>query len=622
MRTSQAARYARWAACAALLLVVIVAGVFARRSWQERQAQKKAPPGVPPTVQQRSAEFSFSKVEQDRTLFTVRASRATEFKEGNRSLLEDVWITIYGKTGQRFDNIHTQSCNYLSDTGRIFCAGEVQIDLESAEDASHRRGQPPNSVAAEKIIHVATSKVSFDRDTGDAHTDEPVIFQLPYGQGRGVGVTYSSRDAAVRLHRDVALTLTLALASGKVNAAAEAVTLTGRSMEYRRDDHTVRLLGPAHAQQGHRELTAGEMALELDADLHAKRMVASREPVLRSADSGEQATLSADEFVATFHRDGWAERVRARGNVRGTRKAASGDAHLEAQELEVELLPRRNEPRTAAASGNVLMQSNAAQPGRESRRLETAALRLFFAAAARPGEWRLGRAETQAAATLELQGPDTTGAKTGRQTTWLRGQRMTAEFDERSRVKDLAVPDGAEVERRLGDRPPQVSSSRQLAAKFGPGGEWTEIVQSGDVHLREADRTAQADRASYDRVADSITLSDSVVIADATTRTTTRTVSFNQRTGEIAAQGNVRSVDTGGASSVANLAPQPAYISSERLQANSSTGRAIYSGQARLWQGDSIVEADSIELVRSARLLNARGSVVAVFPQAAGSSAS
>ena len=129
MRTTEAARYARWSAAAAILLAVIVAGVFARRSWQARQARKEAPPVVPPTVQQRSAGFSFSKVEQDRTLFTVRASRATEFKEGNRNLLEDVWIIIYGRSGERFDNIHTQACDYMSDSGRIVCAGEVHLDL-------------------------------------------------------------------------------------------------------------------------------------------------------------------------------------------------------------------------------------------------------------------------------------------------------------------------------------------------------------------------------------------------------------------------------------------------------------------------------------------------------------
>ena len=107
MRTSEATRYARYAAVAAGLLAVIVAGVFFYRSWQAREAKRKAPPAVPPTVQQRSAEFSFSKVEQDRTLFTVRASRATEFKEGSRNLLEDVWITIDRKS-TRLNSSHIQ----------------------------------------------------------------------------------------------------------------------------------------------------------------------------------------------------------------------------------------------------------------------------------------------------------------------------------------------------------------------------------------------------------------------------------------------------------------------------------------------------------------------------------
>jgi lipopolysaccharide export system protein LptA len=53
------------------------------------------------------------------------------------------------------------------------------------------------------------------------------------------------------------------------------------------------------------------------------------------------------------------------------------------------------------------------------------------------------------------------------------------------------------------------------------------------------------------------------------------------------------------------------------MQANSKTGRALYTGHARLWQGDSVLEADSIELLREARVLNANGNVRAVFPEAA-----
>ena len=46
-------------------------------------------------------EFTFSKVDGNNTRFIVRASNATEFKEGGRTLLEDVWITTFGGSGER-----------------------------------------------------------------------------------------------------------------------------------------------------------------------------------------------------------------------------------------------------------------------------------------------------------------------------------------------------------------------------------------------------------------------------------------------------------------------------------------------------------------------------------------
>ena len=173
------------------------------------------------------------------------------------------------------------------------------------------------------VIQTSSSRLrlpSLNSVAREARTDQPVIFRFPYGQGRGVGLTYSSRDAAVRLHRSVELTLTSGPAPGKTGLAAEPVTLTGGSMEYRRDAHTLRLAGPARARQGPRELTAGELALEFDADLRARRLVASRQPELRSAEPHGLAVLSADEFVALFHHDGWTERVLATGNVRGNKK--------------------------------------------------------------------------------------------------------------------------------------------------------------------------------------------------------------------------------------------------------------------------------------------------------------
>jgi lipopolysaccharide export system protein LptA len=71
-----------------------------------------------------------------------------------------------------------------------------------------------------------------------------------------------------------------------------------------------------------------------------------------------------------------------------------------------------------------------------------------------------------------------------------------------------------------------------------------------------------------------------------------------------------------------NLGPDPTYIKSDHLLGNSAAGHAFYTGHARMWQGDSIIEADEIELNRPASQLDARGNVRAVFLSAPSNSAS
>ncbi|MGB8989216.1 MAG: hypothetical protein WCC37_21630, partial [Candidatus Sulfotelmatobacter sp.] len=92
--------------------MLVVAGVYGKRAIREARTRGKAPPSIPESVQQQSAEFSYVGTDQGRALFTIRASHATQYKDQNRALLQDVWITIYGRAGDRNDNIHTRECNY------------------------------------------------------------------------------------------------------------------------------------------------------------------------------------------------------------------------------------------------------------------------------------------------------------------------------------------------------------------------------------------------------------------------------------------------------------------------------------------------------------------------------
>ncbi len=595
MRTTQAARYARWAAAIAIVLVVFVAGVYARRALREARARRAAPPPVPPTVQQQSAGFSFSKVEQDRTLFTVRASRATQFKEQDRSVLEDVSITIFGRDGDRNDTIRTHACNYEPAKGNIVCQGDVAVDLESAQDARHTPGQ--------RVVHLATRDITFDRETGEVFTAAPAEFRFPNGEGRGVGIRYNTQTAGMQLEHDVELKL-----SQPNHSDAEPLVVTGSRMEYARSRNVMHVSGPARAQQGQVELVAQNLALELDAELHARRAVATGAPEFHAAGSSGQTTVAAEQFVALFRRDGSVERVLANGGIRGDRRNPAGEDHFSAQQAEFQMTPpgpESNQPQEMTATGDVKIGS---QQRAESREIETAALRLKFAPQATVRGRRIASGETLAPGTIVTKSQD--------EAVRIHAKRFTAQFDELGRLQKLLGHSGVEMQRQLGAGAPQVTTSREMVATFS-GSEWASVEETGSVKFRQGDRTAQAGHALIIQANDAIMLDGSPVVADAVSRTTASSFQINQRTGDVHAAGGVRTTYfAAGQSSGPGLGTGPAHVSADSLAGNSATGRAVYSGRARLWQGDSVVQAKEIELLRNPQRMDARGNVVALIPQA------
>ena len=626
MRTTQAAKYARWSAMLAALLAAFVASSYVRRAWQLYQARREAPSSVPSAIRQQSSEFSYSKVIGDHTEFTVRASRATEFAGGGRAVLQDVWVTVYGKQGQRMDNLHTQTCEFLSSAGTILCAGDVQIDLQSAEDARLFPGTPENPNPAAHIMRVRTSKVSFNRDTGTTATDEPVIFRFPQGQGRAIGLRYESQQGEVRLLRSVELTFLrpaaredrLSKPDAAVPVSGEAndrpLHVTAASLLFRRDERVIHLQGPVEAQQGQHRLLAGHLALELDPMLRAQRIVATDQPRLNGSQRGEPVSVAADELSALFSPEGWTDRLIAVGNARAGARRAIREDRLEAGRIEVEMTAHTNQPRQLTASRNVVVNSDGS--GGLRRRLMSDTLEVQFAADPGSGQTRITSAATPDA-TLDWQAPADPSAKALSSHMRLSSRHLDAIFGGDGELREVRGSGGVEIERQVGSAPPQTSTSREMIVRVVSGGDWSSVDQSGDVRLRQMDRVAQADRAHFDRMADAVVLSGSVVLADPQSRLTAQSGTFHQLTNEFRADGRVVTSEVPAASGgTSNFAPSPARISADRLVVNTSTGHAVYSGQARLWQGDSFIEADHVELDRPTRTLVANGRVRAVFPQA------
>jgi lipopolysaccharide export system protein LptA len=629
MLRSEAARYARWSAVVALLLASVTTLVYLQRGWRRHVEKKNAPPPAPVNVARQSAGINFKKYgEQNQTVFEIAASKSTEFKGQDANLLEDVRITIYGKSGDRHDVIHTRSCQYGKGDGGIDCTGEVQIDLMSAADAQRTVNHPEAAKAV--ATRIETRGVKFDRGSGLAQTDQKVTFAFPSGSGEAVGLEYQSEEGTVHLLRDVRFKLIQTVPNGHVAKSKTAsdqarppqeVQVTGASLDFARDSRLMRLHGPAEAQTPTLRLTAGEIKLTLDREFHAEALVASGtaedRPVATSQGTRDNMKLDADTLTAHFSPNGAVTGLSATGSVHALRNSRAEQQEASAESGIVDLYPWASQPKEVNLHGNVLLRTQATS-GSESRMLRTNAFRMEFSRGESGRRGKAEKAETLEAGTIEWTDTSPTGASPAK--TKLQADKLVMEFGTLGKARQLQAVGNVQTERAVPGRPVQTATARRGVAELQATGGWSQLDLDGDVKLNEGERRGAGQHAVFARAAQTATLTGNAVARDTATETHAPQITFEQLTGDIHAEGGVRSTDFSSRASAVQLAAAPANITADTLQANSKSGRAFYSGHARLWQGDSVLESESIELLRPSRVLNAVGNVRAVFPQAPGQS--
>ena len=620
MRRSEAARYARWSAAVALLLACLTAGVYLKRGWQRIRERRLAPPAAPVNVEKQSSGLTFSKMDGPRKIFTVEASKSTDFKDKGASLLENVKVTMFGKTGERHDTIHTQSCQYGKGTGGVTCNGDVQIDLESAADAERRAKDP---AVRPQIVHVETRGVIFDQGSGKAITNQPVTFTFPSGSGDAVGAEYNSEEGTLRLLQNVRLKLKPPAKKEyekkpAKSATAEEVLVTGTSLDFGRDARLLHILGPAEAESRTARLTTGDLTLELDSAFRARRLLAiaganGKPPELTSQRGADSMLMDADKMTALFAPEGWVSRVDGTGSVRGVRHGKEEEDEFHADAAALDLWPRVNQAKEMNLNGGVFLKTRMAKSG-DARILQTGALRMEFSEGKESQAGKPTNAETLTAGSMEWTDV-ATQANSAPTRTKLQADKLQLAFGEEGKPKQLDAKGNVQTERAIAGHALQTATAKTGVAQLLATGGWSQMDLQGDVKLKEADRNAQADHATFTRAAQTALLTGQALARDATTETRAPRIFFTGTSGDIRAEGGVRSTDFSPNGNAVQLAQVPANITSDTMQGNSKTGRAVYTGHARLWQGDSVLEADSIELLRETKILNAVGKVRAVFPQ-------
>lgn len=131
-------RLRRWFAVGAILMIAIVVGMYSYARFRFHKAVHDVPAKIGLNIQQTAEGFSISKSVQGRTLFTVSASKAVQFKGGGQAELHNVKIVIYGKDSSRFDRIVGEDFSYDPASGNVSAQGTVLIDLEAIRGVAPR----------------------------------------------------------------------------------------------------------------------------------------------------------------------------------------------------------------------------------------------------------------------------------------------------------------------------------------------------------------------------------------------------------------------------------------------------------------------------------------------------
>ena len=213
-------------------------------------------------IQQTSDGFSLSKSEGGRTIYTIKASKAVQFKQGGHAELKNVDIVVYGKNHDRYDQIYGDHFTYDQATGDIKAIGEVHIDLQGNAEGPTK---PDQAAPAElkNPLHLVTHSLSFNQKTGIAQTDDVVNFQTEQATGSAKGAYYDSKQNELQLKSDIHV----------VTTGAHPADITGNSGFIQKVPRQAVLMN-ARIEQPDRTLTADKATLLFEPDNTVQHAVA------------------------------------------------------------------------------------------------------------------------------------------------------------------------------------------------------------------------------------------------------------------------------------------------------------------------------------------------------------
>ena len=520
--------------------------VYAAIGNREASSPVERPARLDPRAILESAGAAFQQFREAKQEFVIEAERQLTYEDDTTKFI-GITIKVRNRGGRDF-----------TVSGREGQVGENEEELEIVGDVK---------LMASDGFTVNADRATFSKSDSTVRVPGAVTFFKGGMSGSGKRMTYNQAGDVLTLAEDARVAS--ADPSGKVQTEFSSASAT-----LARRDKYLALDGSVHALRGEQVLEAQRGIARLSADEERITFIELRSDA-RVAGGGAFDSMTARDIDLDYTEDGVTlERVALRGSgavaMKGEREGVSGRQFL-GESLDMVFAP------DSSLVGAV---------GRDGVRVD------LPAAAEAP------------ARNIKARGFNASGEP---------GKGLTlAEFDE-------AVEYGEEGR---ADRPPRTARSTSLRAALTDEA-ITSAVFSGRANFQEGDLQASGAQADYDPVNGTLRLSgsdsgggprvsnpDIQVEAESITVTlgglrmvasgTVKTVLRQQRT----TPSRTTAPAAAGAASDGRLpsllqAGNPVNVNANGLDYQDAAGKAVYSGAAALWQGETAIRGDRLTLDRT-----------------------
>jgi lipopolysaccharide export system protein LptA len=623
-------------------LVAAIAAFFAYGRWQGRRLGHDLPYGLGSTIQQSTEGFTYSESRGGHTIYTLHASRAVQYKSDGHAELHDVSITLYGAQGAPANRIYGKAFDWDPVHGIARAMGEVQIDFQGAATSGSQAGKAPaEDGESRSTVHVKTSGLVFNKQTGLASTTEKIEFRLAEAAGSATGASFDSQTGVVILTADVAF-------NSSVNGNPLAVR--AHHAQFDRASRMLFLLQDV-ADYSDAHSSSDQATVSFRADGSAYQAVAQGHVILTGSDGQQINTrtahidLGAKSVPEQAVMDGGLLYV-ANNAARLLHGSASSGTLLFGPQTTVRHAQLRDA--VSVVDEEKLPQVNAGKtrknsPQSTTRQVQASQVDIDF----KTGPDRSPEANHILAAGGARVNVHAIYAETPPEDTTVRGDQLFATLLDGEILSTLrgtghtslvTVSPSGVTQSSKGDNMLLTFAPAQPTAKpdgkankakpdtpaAQPAAQLQSAVQLGNVTLVQqsaanpggqtpAVTTATAQRAAYDGVTQMVQLSGSPRIQQTNGELSANLIEISRTSGNADATGSVKATyhQTNGQQNMVFTGAGPAHVVADHAHLDRATDLTTFFGKAgesaRLWQASDSVAAPVLELSRPHATLSAHG---------------